>query len=370
MKTHLRELSVAVTIGLLSRKIKFDKMDLYNPITFLSHARNIISGDLTSANNIASNHSFTEEFMQIVDNGYKLGNKIFHCSYFHINEYSSICWLGNNTQKSDPIDITVGNYGFSLKEDSFILKNMGLYAFLNSLTGSSFSRGLHVFSTFALDEYDLWFRYSWNKLVEYIRSYRKWELHESTNVSTIKIEADYMIFSYNGFKSKVPISIRTNSDYMRFTKANIREKVFSKWINCELATDSEYVCLKKKCSEKAGRTIADKINSEFRTDNIYDFFRIYSNEYYYAKTTTSDTIILRVPSRRNFNSIIEFKGCRYNIPNSQLNIITKFQNRQTGKFLEFRNECRFSHGQFNGTPEAKMYMERKTPLYELYEPID
>lgn len=61
--------------------------------------------------------------------------------------------------------------------------------------------------------------------------------------------------------------------------------------------------------------------------------------------------------------------CRYEVPGSQLNIITTFKNKSTGKILEFRNECRFSHGQFNGTPEAKMYVAKNTSLTNLYETL-
>lgn len=118
------------------------------------------------------------------------------------------------------------------------------------------------------------------------------------------------------------------------------------------------------------KRVSEKINSEFQPNYVYDFFQIYPKDYYYAKTTAFETTILHVPSRSNFNSIIEFQGCRYDVPSSQLNIITTFKNKKTNKVLEFRNECRFSHGQFNGTPEAKLYVVRNTPLTELYEPIE
>ena len=77
-----------------------------------------------------------------------------------------------------------------------------------------------------------------------------------------------------------------------------------------------------------------------------------------------------MPAQADFDDVIEFKGCTYDVPSSQLNIISTFENINTGKTLQFRNECRFSHGQFNGTPEAKMYVVRNTPLTEIYEPIE
>lgn len=370
IKTHLRELSVATTIGLLKLKINFNKNDLYDSQRFLEYARKIISGDISSANNLLEYTQFTGELKQIVDNGYKLGKKIFENPHFQISKDSTIQWLGNDTHKGDPIDITVGEYGFSLKEESFILKNMGLYTLLNNLTGSSYKRGLHVFSTFSLAEYDAWFEYTWKKLVEYIQTNQRWELRKNSNISVITIDGNNIVMKYNNDTSIVPISISTNKAYMKYTTSKTREKVFSKWINDIISNDNEYRCLKKICSTTAGKSIAEKINNEFKPNNVYKFFQIYMNEYYYAKTTSTETTILRVPSRSEFSSVVEFKGCHYDVPASQLNIITKFQNIKTEKYLEFRNECRFSHGQFNGTPEAKMYVVRNTPLVELYEPIE
>lgn len=370
IKTHLRELSVATTIGLLNANIEFEQRDLYDAKRFLAYAKKVISNDISSAKNLIDYVTFSGDLQIIVDNGYKLGKKIYENPYFHITKNTQIKWLGNDTQKNDPIDISVGDYGFSLKEESFILKNMGLYQLLNNLTGSNYPRGLHIFNAFAKKEYDQWFAYTWNFLLEYLTRYSIWELKKGKNISKIIRNGDYIILSFGLESSHVPISIKTNNEYMNYTKSKIREKVFAKWIKDIIANDAYYIRLKKICSETAGKKVCDKINSEFCEDNIYDFFRIYLKEYYYAKTTSTETTILKVPARDDFSSVIEFKGCKYEVPASQLNIISTFQNKKTKKILEFRNECRFSHGQFNGTPEAKMYVVRDTPLVELYEPLD
>lgn len=249
---------------------------------------------------------------------------------------------------------------------------MGLYTLLNNLTGSHYAKGLHIFTIFASKEYDAWFNYTWLYLKKYLEQKTVWNLHKNDNSSSIQYSDDKntIILSYNDIVSIVPASISTNAEYMKYTTSKTREKVFSKWIN-EVAThDSEYTKLKKLCSETAGKKVSDKINNEFSPDNVYEFFQIYLREYYYAKTTQSETTILKVPSRDEFRSVIEFQGCRYEVPASQLNIISTFQNKKTKKILEFRNECRFSHGQFNGTPEAKMYVVRDTPLTDLYEPLE
>lgn len=372
VKTHLRELSVATTIGLLNSEIAFQQSDLYDRQCFLSYAKKVISNDISSADNLSAYDTFTGDLQIIVDNGYKLGKKIYENPYFHFAKGTPVKWLGNDTQKGDPIDISVGEYGFSLKEESFILKNMGLYTLLNNLTGSNYRRGLHVFSEFAPKEYDAWFHDTWLSLVQYLKEKTSWTLRKNKNDSSIRLSEDgkSIILSHANDVSKVPVTISTNAEFMKHTTAKTREKVFSKWIKEIAAHDAEYTRLKKLCAETAGKKISDKINQEFLPDYVYAFFQIYPEEYYYAKTTRTETTILKVPSRDDFRSVIEFQGCRYEVPSSQLNIISRFQNTKTKKTLEFRNECRFSHGQFNGTPEAKMYVVRDTPLTDLYEPLE
>lgn len=171
IKTHLRELSVAITIGLFNLGIDFKPNDLYNSRRFLAYAERVILGDISSARNLCNYETFTGELQQIVDNGYKLGKKIYKNPHFIIEKNANIQWLGNDNQKGAPIDIVVGDYGFSLKEDSFILRNMGLYTLLNNLTGSHYARGLHIFLTFAPAEYDAWFCYTWKYLVSYLQTH-------------------------------------------------------------------------------------------------------------------------------------------------------------------------------------------------------
>ena len=70
IKTHLRELSVATTVGLLKQEIQFKKEDLYNSKKFMEYAREVISGDISSANNIEDVSIFSGELRTIIDNGY------------------------------------------------------------------------------------------------------------------------------------------------------------------------------------------------------------------------------------------------------------------------------------------------------------
>ena len=52
IKTHLRELSVAVTVGLLLRKYDFCLNELYNSDRFIKYAKEIIENDISSASNL------------------------------------------------------------------------------------------------------------------------------------------------------------------------------------------------------------------------------------------------------------------------------------------------------------------------------
>lgn len=369
IKTHLRELSVAVTVGLLNASIDFKLSDLYQSRTFLTHAQSVISNNISAAYNLTSYPVFTGDLRSIVDNGYKLGKKIYDSPHFHLAPNAPIQWLGNDTQKADPVDIVIGGYGFSLKEESFILKNMGLYQLLNHLTGSQYACGLHVFKTFAPAEYEQWFSYTWRSFAGYLHENGPWELRKGKNISRAYLKGDHIVMTFNGQASFVPIGNLTTAQYMGYTTSSTREKVFAKWINSVFSNDGVYIQLKRQCAEAAGGAVGNLINQSYNPRCMYNFFQILPWEYYYAKTTPYETTILRVPSQADFPRVIAFRGCRHEVPASQLNIITTFQNMRTGRILEFRNECRFSHGQFNGTPEAKMYVTRDTPLTDLYEPL-
>ena len=304
IKTHLREISVATTIGLLRDMIPHRKRDFYDSKKLFSYANKVIENGVNSATNILDYDVYTEELKEIIDNGYKLGEKIYYSKEFNIQCYDKIQWLGNDTQKGDHIDLKVGKYAFSLKEESFILQNMGLYALLNTLTGTNkYKRGLHVFNTFASNEYDAWFKYTWGKLVEYIGKNTNWTLNRPGKVSTIKKNGTNIIFDYNGETSTIPENIKTNAEYMENTSSTTREKVFAKWIDDILKDDSSYIDLKKKCSETAGKNLANKITTSYQPTNVYQFFQIWPFDYYYAKTTNSETTILHVPNQKNFKNI-------------------------------------------------------------------
>ena len=120
----------------------------------------------------------------------------------------------------------------------------------------------------------------------------------------------------------------------------------------------------------ASEALAEELNDNLNyRAGLPRFLRIHNFEYYYAKTTPYGVEVLRVPSIRDFGDNIRIESIEASVPNTQANILTTIVNINTGRHLVLRNECRFSHGQFNGTPEAKMYYEHGGSLLTIYDPI-
>lgn len=375
IKTHLRELSVAVTVGLLADGAAFTLNDLYDIDFFFHAAKGTIRTELSSVE-ICGPGKFAPELCQIIENGYRLGKKIFDSDAFDIPKGVEIRWMGNDTQKDDPIDVQIGQYGFSLKEESFILENMGLYKLLNCFTGSAYKKR-HIFKDYALEEYRDWFSVTWNEMRRILdQSGGVWTLQNEKKQKTSRIELgqDHIVLRYlqNGrsmAKSVLPWDC-TLDVFERNTSLKTREEVFSKFINQELSGNGAYTQAKKRCAVAAttrlSRELMDNLNY---SAGLPRFLRIHSFSYYYAKTTSKELSIYKVPSLEHFQHTIVIESIESSVPDTQANILTTIRNKKTGKRLVLRNECRFSHGQFNGTPEAKMYYEHGGSLLTIYEAI-
>jgi hypothetical protein len=360
VKTNLRELSVV--LGLRNHTI--NEIRKISPVKFYDFVNTYVSNDISSAVNIRSLTHFNSDHMSIIENGIKLGLEIRKSGI--INEQLNIRWLGFDSQKDDPVDLIIGNVGFSLKEESFILENMGLYKYLNLLTNSNYYRGLHVFEEFSPKEYREWFNYTWRKLIEQCKK-SNWSFNDNGRIQRISVSNDKVIFSSdNHILAKLPLTPGSPSNLMKLTDSYIREKIFSKWINIVLKEDEEYARLKKFCSETAGRNLTKYVNDNLNISGISRLLQIYNQSYYYAKTTSAGVEIYCVPSQKEFNNVYRINKVTYSVPLSQLNILTTIENTRTKKKLTLRNECRFSHGQFNGTPEAKMYYENGSDLSVIY----
>lgn len=138
----------------------------------------------------------------------------------------------------------------------------------------------------------------------------------------------------------------------------------------ELESNDNYNAKKKSCAIAATAALANELNSNLNYNaGLPRFLRIHNKEYYYAKTTSSGIEIFKVPAISAFGNDIVIDSIVSSVPDKQANILTTIENKKTGKTLVLRNECRFSHGQFNGTPEAKMYYEHGGSLEVIYETI-
>ncbi|MFM1524455.1 MULTISPECIES: hypothetical protein [Helcococcus] len=303
-KTHLRELSVALTIGMLKNNIDFSLSDLYDGNFFYSKALEVISNDnLHLAQRIQEFETFSYDNKQIISNGYQLGVAIFNHPHFIFKKSDNIMWLGSDTSKEDPIDILIGKYGFSLKEDSFILENMGLYKLINLFTGSNYKH-VHIFKQFSPQEFNEWFNTTWNILVEYLVLNKIWTYDDSQRYKTsIRLNGDKVHFNYSlrdGSKS-INKFLDKNSDYSDFEKNTIsliREHAFSKFINKVASKEDEYNNTKRECALIATQNLSSYLMDNLKyEETLARFLRIHEKEYYYAKTTSRGVEIYKVPSR-------------------------------------------------------------------------
>lgn len=290
IKTHLRELSVATILGLLKNNFHFQLENLYNPDTFWHLASQVIDSDISNASNIYYDRNYTGDLRQIIDNGYKLATYIYSNPHFIIAPNDPIYWLGSDTQKDDPADISVGKYRFSLKEESFILENMGLYKLLNCYTGSQYTRR-HIFKDYAPCEYNQWFFVTWNEMLNIVSSIGgQWQYTNSKNpkgalitVTCGSVILDYLENGKSAARSILPLNCSLDV-YENNTTAKIREEVFAKFINRCLDSNCEYMLSKKECAVVASEALADELNRNLNYQaGLPRFLRIHNFVYYYAK---------------------------------------------------------------------------------------
>jgi hypothetical protein len=382
IETVLRELSVAYGIYIVKNGIA----DTDNPQKFIEICEQaIVKDDVNELYyNLAKKiDSFTDDHIKIIKNGMKLAKII--CSHDEFKDISAepeIKWIGNSKELA-LIDITVDNYKFSLKENSNILNNMGLYQLINLLTDDNQKTGIHIFQSYAKDEHNQWFAFTWTKLLEYLDQHGCWHDVNDKNGTTSEITKNNncIVFHYsdtikNKFVSRtLPYNAQLTYDtYKKSTNAIIREKTLSKWIYQCLRNQKDYLQLKAKCSEQAGKNLVNYLQNHLSQNlsNLKKFLQILDYQYYYAKTNDDKQEIYKVPSEQEFNSIITISKIDYEVPKSQLNIITTIKNLETDHILQLRNELRHSHGQFNGIPEAKLYIHNsldKSSLSTIYKPI-
>ena len=293
----------------------------------------------------------------IIENGLKIGKLLFE----KLKLDGDIVWLGAKVNSKYPFDIKIGETGISLKEDSYILKNPSFADYLNAIVQPKISfRNIHVFRHFAQNEFNIWFNYSLNKLKEKSKNYEINQIIFSYQKKNfyIKKGVEELIFGSENFERSLKLT--DDIDEITFNSilgGDILEHTFSKWIKDSLErNDEKYKTLKKDCSIKAGENLKEFIlnNLNLNSEKILELLQIYDQPYYYGKSFGA-MHLYKVPS--NNECKIKLKDIEIRVPQSQLNVYFTFEisNKNDTNAIIFRVECRYSHGQFKGIPEAKLY---------------
>lgn len=380
IKTILRELSVIV--GIIGGNNKKDISEFMNPNIFcsmiLKYCKNVQKFS-SEIKRVKSLDKFDSEQQKIITNGIILGKELSN----YINNSDNIVWEGPS-KSIYPFDIRVNGIGISLKEDSYILKNPAFSDYLNALIGKEKYKRVHVFREFANDDLEDLFQYCFLKLKEVLIEEEKtiqiFSYVKNQTKYYIRREGNYVVLGKikNGNVDEQKIEYLKKVSEIEFDKKiknDIKEHTFSKWIKQNLEkNDIQYLKLKERCSTEAGNSIIKFLNHNIRIDSnkILEILQIYDRNYYYAKVKNGKPHIYFVPSK----SQMEIIKVVYNfkVPKSQLNLLFEFyvkvklSNSIKDESIKMHVECRYSHGQLNGIPEAKLYC--KDELDKLYEKIN
>jgi hypothetical protein len=374
IKTILRELSVILGYILAKYKLEFaeDYIDVKTYLEFIKKYCMNINECNSEIQKIEALDNFVIH-KDIIKNGLILGKLLFE----KLNLDGDIYWEGAKVKSRYPFDIKIGGTGVSLKEDSYIIKNPSFADYLNALVqpGTSF-KNIHVFRKFAPDEFKKWYDYTYKKIMGEFSNHNINEIifKYPKHGTYIKRGAKGLIF---GEKSnEIEIGINDNLDEITFNSrlgGFVFEHTVAKWIKENLEKkDNEYESLKKDCSLKAGENLKKFINENLKinSNKILELFQIYDKPYYYGKSY-GRTYLYKVPS--NDECKIKLIGIDIEVPITQLNVYFTFEvsNINGSNSINVRVECRYSHGQFKGIPEAKLYYTDKIDhLKNLYEVIE
>lgn len=369
IKTILRELSVIIGYVIKQFNLKDDYKIVNNFVNLIKKYCVNINENIGELNKIKDIHKFDSIQLDIIENGIILGGYL----YDKLNLKGEIKWIGSEVKNEIPADISVDEIGISLKENSHILKNPAFADYLNALTSPDISfKNVHVFRLFAQKELNDWFKYSFNKLTLESSKYHNGDKIFKYKSYYIKKGEDELIFVGHRKCQKLSLSEEVDEDlFNKSINNDIVEHTFSKWISESLKKDDGYIKLKKQCSEKAGENLRDYIinNKKFNKENILGILQIYNQNYYYGKCINNNPKIFLVPTITEVD--IDIKDITVEVPKSQLNvnIIFNIIVISDGKANEIKMhvECRYSHGQFNGIPEAKIYC--KDDLNKLFNEL-
>lgn len=373
IKTILRELSVI--LGYILSKYKLIFADEFIDVkTYLDFIRRYCKNVNECNSEIHKIEKLDDLIIHkdIIANGLKLGNLL----YEKLNLDGDIYWVGSKVKSKYPFDIIIGETGISLKEDSFIIKNPSFSDYLNALVQPTQPfKNVHVFRKFAPIEFKNWYDYTYKKLFEEFSNheYNQIIFNYEKRGTFIKKGNSGLIFGDNF--NNVEIGIHENLDEISFNSrlgGFIFEHTVSKWIKDKLEKkDTTYKMLKKVCSLKAGDNLREFVNENLNlnADKILELFQIYDEPYFYGKSF-GNVHLYKVPSNRECN--VKLIDIEIKVPTSQLNVYFTFDisNSNSSNAIIFRVECRYSHGQFKGIPEAKLYYtDNINHLQNLYRVI-
>ena len=373
LKTILREVSVILGYILAKYKLTFTE-DTLDVKTYLGFIRKYCK-NVNECNSEIKKIEELKDFVihkNILKNGLTLGKLLFE----KLNLDGEIYWLGGNVKSKYPFDIKIGETGISLKEDSYILKNPSLASYLNSLMQPKVPfKTVHVFRTFAPEEFTKWYNYSYKKLFENFSSKKLNEVIFKYDKRRTFIKKGKSALIFGEKANEVKVGIDENLDELALNSrlgGYLFEHTVSKWIKDNLEKkNKEYEKLKQECSLKAGENLKSLVIKNLNLDKkkFLKIFQIYDKAYYYGKSS-GNVHIYEVPSNKDYN--IELFDIEIKVPISQLNIhfTFKISNKNGENNVVFRVECRYSHGQLKGIPEAKLYYtDKANHLQNLYTTI-
>ena len=358
IRTILRELSVILGFILAKYKLKFaeDFIDIKTYLNFIKkYCKNIdeCNSEIQKIEELPDMVIHKD----IIQNGLNLGKLI----YEKLNLEGDIIWLGAKVKSEYPFDIMIGDIGISLKEDSYILKNPSFSDYLNALVQPKVRfKHVHVFREFALGEFTKWFDYTFIKMKKISENFKinDYLYKYSKRGTYIKKGKECLIFGKNDKEITIGFSKTMDETILNSTLGGfIFEHTVSKWIKENLEkNDKEYERLKKDCSVRAGENLKQFIikNLNLNTKEILELLQIYDDPYYYGKSYGAPHLY-EVPSNNECN--VKLIDIEVKVPKSQLNVYLTFDisNANGANNTKFRVECRYSHGQFKGIPEAKLY---------------
>jgi len=368
IKTMLRELSVIVGLYKIinSEELSYNSKDIYH--TLLECLNNDSLDQIIKVNNIVIDPANKA----IIKNGYILSRALI--DRFSIKSIKNIEWLGFKNNREKPIDLIINDLEFSLKENSFILENMGLYKLINLLTGEKNNR-VHLFKVFSEVEFLEYFEYTWDLLVKYLLNNDSWKYEDLKGkyASSIILVNNNVKMTYESKTHKQTVFLPLKCDlydYEKNTSSILREKVFSKWINSNAVRDNGYLNKKKICSIRATENLSRHLKNNLKPDEgLYRMLGMYDKPYIYAKVLNEEVSLFRVPSFDEIDDVLIIESITPLVPKTQANLLINVLNKTNNCTITLRSEIRFSHGQFNGIPEAKLYFQSDSSLEVIYSEV-